>query len=149
MFDEAFVPEYLAAVHAAFPDGLPPHTYLRPLFVPSGGAGAGALLDRSTASHVEAYSSLDESAASVPEHLAWGMAIFAAHRDLDRLGALVPASELAALRRERARSFVYAFQRKPIGTAFVFVADEDAEAKRLVETFLALGAPWRDGVIVR
>lgn len=149
VFDEAFVGEYLAAVHAAFPDGLPPRTYLRPLFIPVGAASAGTLIEQSSANHIEAYDRLDESAVLVPDRVAWGTAIFTPRRDLDRMSALVPALALAAAKREPATAFVYAFARRPVGTGFLFVADDAAASDRLVKAFLALGAPLVEGVIVR
>ena len=148
VFDDGFVADYLAAVHVAFPDGMPPLAYLRPLFVPGGGDHATALIELANAGYVESYGDLDEARASASRLQHWGTAIFSTKAELVRVAPFVPASVLAAAKREAAAAFVFAWRRAPVGTVFLFVGDT-ASMPRLVAEFAALPAPLREGVILR
>lgn len=149
IFDEGFVTEYVAAVHSAFPDGMPPIAYLRPLFVPLGGPSASELIQKANAGYVESYDNLEEATDSARRLAHWGTAIFSPEAQLDRLTAFVPASVIQAAKREAASHFVYAWKRKPVGVVFLFVGDDTIELSRLVTQFAALPAPLQEGVILR
>lgn len=149
VFDAGFVADYLAAVHAAFPSGMPPSAYLRPLFVAAPGPGSDTLIERSNAGYVESYDDLAESAAHAARLAHWGTALFSAKADLDRLSPFLPRAALAAAKREKASSFVFVQTHAPVGTVFLFVGATPADYARLVDALFALPAPLREGVILR
>jgi hypothetical protein len=150
VYDDGFVADYFAAVHAAFPDGLPPITYLRPLFVAVPATPhSDTLIRRSNAGYVESYSTIEEAIANAKRLQGWGTVIFSKKSELDRLAPFLPPAALAAARRESAKSFVFAYKRKPVGTVFLFVADTTDELDRIVEYFLHLGPPLGEGVLLR
>lgn len=148
VYDKDFVAEYLAAVRTAFPKGLPPIAYLRPLFIAVPGAGASdRLMELANPGYSSSFSTIEESVASAAQYAGWGTAIFATSADLARIAPFVSPAALADMKRQAGKAFVYAW-RKRVGTVFVFVADEPVALRSLVEAFAKLEAPLREGVIV-
>jgi len=152
VFDDDFVPEYLRAVHAGFPDGLPPVAHLRPMACamdPSLHDAARYLQQVSRAGHVESTDGARDAAELFARRRAWGKAILWARGNLAALAPLVDPATLAALRR-RARPgapFVVTTRRPPHGLVFILIADDDAAARKLIDAFAAQ-PQLRDGVFV-
>jgi hypothetical protein len=149
-FDPDFVAEYLAAAHAAFPNGLPPIAYLRPLeflFEPALKLATDHLRELVNANYTDGgdLGSADAIALRA-KHRAWGTALVVTKPYLQKLAGLVDATTLAALKKQTAPAFVYAQRRTPIGVTFVFVAADDAAMTKLIDQFAAL-TTLRDGVI--
>jgi hypothetical protein len=148
VYDPEFVTEYLAAVHAAFPDGLPPVAYLRPLFIAVPGPDTNHLMDVARPGYSESFDTIEESIAEAPRLVGWGTVVFTRRADLDKLSAFVSKSALEAVKKVETKEFVYAWRRKPVGTVFLFVIDRVQAANELVDALAKLKAPLREGVIV-
>jgi hypothetical protein len=150
VFDPDFVTEYLAAVHTAFPHGMPPIAYLRPMFgvAPSQGTALRQLRQRANPGSSRTYSTLARAREAMPEVAAWGTAVLATRAELAAIAPFVPAAMLATAKKQKAKAFVIAQAMKPLGTRFLFVADDNAQMASLVDAFAQLTAPLKDGVIV-
>jgi hypothetical protein len=150
LFDTELVTDYLAAVHAAFPHGMPPIAYLRPMFgvAPSQGSAMRQLRQRANPGSSRTYSTLARAREAMPEVAAWGTAVLATHAELAAIAPFVPAAMLATAKKQKAKAFVIAQAMKPLGTRFLFVADDPAQMTALVDAFAQLAAPLKDGVIV-
>jgi hypothetical protein len=150
VFDAGFVTEYLAAVHTAFPNGMPPIAYLRPLFgvAPSQGSALRQLRQRANPGRSRTFSTLSKAREALPEVAAWGGAILATRPELAAIAPFVPEAMLANAKKQKANAFVIVQAIDPIGARFLFVADDDKQMTALVEAFAQLPAPLKDGVIV-
>ncbi len=150
VFDAELVTDYLAAVHAAFPNGMPPIAYLRPLFgvAPSQGNALRRLRHRANPGSSQTFSTLARARAAMPEVATWGVAVLATRAELAAIAPFVPAAMLATAKQQKAKSFVITQAMKPVGTRFLFVADDDAQMTALVDAFAQVPAPIKDGVIV-
>gem|GEM_PF-5155307 len=149
VFESDFVAEYLAAVHTAFPEGLPPIAYLRPMFAVTATPSDAAkrLMDLASPGSYENFSEIDEALANAQRLQGWGTAIFATRSELSRVAPLLSATVLATAK-QRAGAFVLATKVRPIGVRFLFVADEDAQLAALVDAFAAVKGPLHEGVVV-
>lgn len=152
VFDDDFAPEYLRAVHTAFPDGLPPIAHLRPMACamdPSLHDAARYLQQVSRAGHVEATDGAREAAELFRRRRAWGKAILWARGNLAALAPLVDPATMTALRRQAkiGSPFVLTTRRSPRGLLFILVADDDAGARTLTDAFAAQ-PQVREGVFV-
>jgi hypothetical protein len=138
--DLAVVETYLRRLHVAFPTGAPPAAYLRPLACTSSSELAGALDHLQQVSHagyIECSSEPTELA-EITKHRAWGTAVLLTAAELAKRtdDALLDRDTLTKLRAAKA-PMVYTEPRKPLGTLFVFVADDNAAMESLIDAFIA------------
>lgn len=152
VFDDDFIPEYVRAVHAAFPNGLAPIVYLRPMacaFDMSFVDAQRRLREVSRTSIAECTSGASQAVDLFRRRAAWGQAILWPRAKLAELVPLVDAPTMATLRRQalRGQPFVLTQHRSPSGVLFIFVADDAAAAHKLVEAFAAQ-TELRAGVVV-
>ncbi|MDI3289202.1 hypothetical protein [Polyangium sp. 15x6] len=161
LHDPGFAPGFLAAVHEAFPDGLPPLAHARPLvavvapglwpaFHAFDGAAMASSLGGSTASDAMRAPETLNLFASRPH---WGGAFFVTHAeiaDLARFEGPIGAAAVAAITAEarRTRAFVYSTQKSPGVYRFVFVADDLPSMNDLVRALAAQRAPFEGALEV-
>lgn len=152
IYDDGFVELYLDAIRQAFPSGLPPLAYLRPLGCATQEDLPGAtqhLIEASGAGYAHCSSNPEEARAIVAGSTAWGTAVLVTPAGLAKLAGtegILDAKTLAAARAVRARRFVLAQPRSPVGTVFVFVAPDDAALIELIDAFAAQRTTFAPGV---
>lgn len=152
VFGTPFFDAYLAAVHTAFPRGLPPIAELRPLacayakdlepaFRALRGASAAATVGSSDEPDTE------DGRALLEDHRSWGRVLLLKSSQLSllaRYGHSLDSAEQATIRRAGLGHLRFAYvSRKPaVGPLFVLVASDETEARRLVDELIAADAPF-------
>lgn len=145
-FSDDFVHEYLGAVHAAFPHGMPPIGRLKPLLCLYDASLSGAY-DRLTAASGSNTIASDTAFAKAGEMLSqfkrWPLVVLVttSHlRALDGLGPELPPSLRTRIANEARQHSRFALAaRRPSGSdLFVLVAPDDASLTLLVDEFAKL-----------
>ncbi len=143
LFSDELFQTYLALVHESFPHGLPPRAYLRPwvcLYQPSLESAYEALGEIAHSPMTVSESSVVPRRTNniLESRARWTRVIMLRRADLENLSgyrAAVGEDTVTAVlaRAKKPGAFVVARATAPV--AFVFVADEAALMKRLVERF--------------
>jgi hypothetical protein len=147
VFDADFVAEYLAAVHGAFPEGMPPKMFLRPLdfmYEPAFKASSEHLRELVNASYSDGGEAAPDVVAAIAKHPGWGTALLVTRAKLDDIA---DKTLRAAVAKQTAPAFVYAQRHTPVGVTFVFVAPDDAAMTKLVDQFVG-ATTMKDGVLI-
>lgn len=156
LFDDDFVAEYLSAVHAAFPTGLPPIAYLRPMAAVVDNAMRDAFAHLAEVSRSGWYWTADASDPldahqTLDRGKLWGQVVIVPPTALSGLDAwqAIDKPTLAAVRKQAQAHPHHAFvltRRRATGVLFVLVADDVAAMIKLVDAFAAV-TDLKDGVL--
>lgn len=150
-----FAAQYLAALHAAYPQGMPPIAHARPLIAalePQFWSAFHALDAASMASSLGGATATDAlDAPNTPtlftDHPAFAGAFFISHAalpHLTRFESHIGKEALAAIKAEAAhtRAFVYSTEYTPGVYRFIFVADDPTAMEHLVRALAAQPNPF-------
>ena len=149
LYDDDFVPEYLAAVRTAFPHGLPPIVYLRAMtavFEPSLQDAFDHLAEVARAGMYDATATSDpESAHDTLMRGVHGTRVLLATNP-EAIAVYVDKPTIAALRAQARAHRAFAWIKRNPGVLFVLVAADTAAMKQVIAA-VAAQKELRDGAI--